>query len=104
MKAIIITKTGNYKNKFGHTFEVVELNQSFVSLKGANDEFPTSQVDFVHKEVIIVDIQQEYKLAIANRAYYQDCRLEGDWTRTKYEKKVDAIENNASKHGINLEK
>lgn len=59
MKAILKTKAGSAYSAFnGHTFQVVEFNNSYISLQGLGFS-STSLVDFTFTEVLIVDLDKE---------------------------------------------
>jgi hypothetical protein len=76
MKAIINTKSATYKHLNGKTFNVFEIFTSFLAL-----ELPSNFVkggiittDFNHKEVIIVDIDNEIQSAFDDYNWGNDCK------------------------------
>jgi len=59
MKAILKAKSGSAYSAFnGHTFDVVEFNNSYISLQGLGFN-TTTLVDFTFTEVLIVDLDKE---------------------------------------------
>jgi hypothetical protein len=78
MKAIInIHKKNQYAKYNGLTFEVKYMGCTYVGLKGLDTQYPENQCDFSFNEVIIVDIQEELRLARESTEYnalsrYQD--------------------------------
>lgn len=76
MKAIVkVNRGSNYSKVNGLTFEVAEANESFVSVIGANEEFPNNQVDFLLTEVIIVDIQKHIDEGLNQEFLTEYCRI-----------------------------
>ena len=68
MKAIVKVKKGSvYSNFNGLTFEVEEINSTFVRL-----DINGISTDFLYTEVIIVDIQKEYQKAFDNYNFNGD--------------------------------
>ena len=62
MKAIINVKTPSFYSQYNFkTFEVEEIGNSWVSIKGLNPEFTENKTDFSFNEVYIVDIEIELK-------------------------------------------
>lgn len=61
MKAILKTNAESAYSAFnGHTFQVVEFNNSYVSLQGLGFS-STTLVDFLFTEVLIVDLDMEIR-------------------------------------------
>jgi len=76
MEAIINTKSATYKHLNGKTFAIKEIFTSFVAL-----ELPFNFIkgginttDFNHKEVIIVDIDNEIQSAFDDHNWGNDCK------------------------------
>jgi hypothetical protein len=66
MKAIINTKSKNYKHLNGRTFNVKQVFSSFVAVE-VTSEFVKGGIittDFNHNEVLIVDIDNEVEMAL----------------------------------------
>lgn len=91
MKAIVKTKSKNYKHLNGKTFQVVDILSNMVALRVMDEIGRLLTVDFGFGEVIIVDIDHEVQQAF------------NDWnwgaTKTKYSKlkaycKANGIETN----------
>lgn len=58
MKAILKTSNEDYSKFNGHTFEVAEFNNSYISLQGMGFD-STTLVDFTFTGVLIVDLDKE---------------------------------------------
>jgi len=89
MKAIINVNKANQYSKFnGLTFEMVELNKSFVAVN-----LNGTTTDFALKEVIIVDFQKEI----------QNARNRNDWGYTSALKEVESLKAYQQANGIVFE-
>lgn len=71
MKAIINVQSPSFYAKYNFlTFDVFEIGNTWVSIKGLNPEFPQNQTDFAFNEVFIVDIEKEMQQARENADWY----------------------------------
>lgn len=62
MQAILKVNKGSAYSSFnGHTFRVVRLNSNTITLIGMGWDLLTTEVDFDHTEVLIVDLDNEIR-------------------------------------------
>ncbi|SIR01945.1 hypothetical protein SAMN05880574_1544 [Chryseobacterium sp. RU37D] len=82
MKVIINIQTPSFYTKFNFlTFEVHEIGNTWVSIKGLNPELPLNQTDFTFSEVFIVDIEKEMQMAREN----------SDWSGGEATRKFESL-------------
>lgn len=70
MKVIInINKKNQYSKYNGLTFEVKYFGCTYVGVKGLDKQYPENQCDFSFNEVILVNLQEELRLAKESTEY-----------------------------------
>jgi len=76
MKAIINTKSANYKHMNGKTYEVKQLFSTFAAIVLPSEYVKGGFIciDFNLSEIIIVDIDSEIQKAFDDHNWGNDCR------------------------------